>query len=196
MGFHRDNSENDGAGDFPVVSLTIGNSSIFSLKHERDMPAIDLVLLSGDAVLFGGPCRQMLHAVTEVHQGTAPDWLPEPFRNSRLNFTFRHAPEILGDEKRFQYFKPGVKPCECIEACEPSRLSPSAGRPRTKDQVVTQFGNGWEETRDSSPAGPAAAAKESEGSDPCRHEGQVGNELAALTNASASTVRRWKTKGN
>merc|ERR1719291_792041 len=29
IGFHRDNSENDGAGDFPVVSLSIGNSATF-----------------------------------------------------------------------------------------------------------------------------------------------------------------------
>jgi len=111
VGFHRDNSENDGAGEFPVVSFSIGNSSVFVLKHERHGPETKLWLASGDAVLFG-PFRQMLHAVTEVHPHTAPSWLPAPFLNAPLNFTIRHAPEILGRETEFALFKPGRNPSE------------------------------------------------------------------------------------
>lgn len=175
IGFHRDNSENDGAGDFPVVSLSIGNSSIFTLKHHRDSPETKLLLSSGDAVLFGGPCRQILHAVTEVHAGTAPRWLPVEFRNSRLNFTFRHAPEILGREEDFKIFnaaeawKRHAPPNQSKDPAnssrlvgEPRRLCPVGRRPYTKSQFAARHGSGWEEVWQRAPPGPATAAEETQ----------------------------------
>lgn len=179
--FHRDNSENDGAGEFPVVSLSIGNSAVFVLKHERDGPETKILLASGDAVLFGGPCRQMLHAVTEVHTHTAPSWLPTPFLNARLNFTFRHAPEILGREKEFALFKngkPGINPlvqdrrASALEAGSPAveagpapdvgpprRLCPLDGKPYTQSQFIERHGTCWQRIWEAAPPGPAAAAK-------------------------------------
>lgn len=184
MGFHRDNGENDGAGDFPVVSLSIGNTCVFKLKHERSAPETQILLMSGDAVLFGGPCRQMLHAVTEVHPATAPSWLPAPFRNARLNFTFRHAPEILGREKAFELFKPAAlhhsaRPLEhdlCVPARDAStaqqnvkmrvgqqrRLCPLDGRPCTQSQFFERHGSASEQKWKLAPPGPAAAAKGAE----------------------------------
>lgn len=54
MGFHRDEGDNDGKGDEPVVSISLGNTSEFAVKHSRHEPARTVMLESGDAILFGG----------------------------------------------------------------------------------------------------------------------------------------------
>lgn len=174
MGFHRDNSENDGAGDFPVVSLSVGNTSVFAVKHERHSVEKTIVLESGDAVIFGGPCRQALHAVTQVFPNTAPCFLPRSFVNARLNFTFRHAPEVLGREKMFEFFKAGnttsaghalnfdnaVGQQEGLQIAvgEPRRLCPRDGMPRTRAQFAARHGGAWKRSWDAAPAGPASAS--------------------------------------
>ena len=108
MGYHRDEGENDGHGDEPVVSISLGNSSEFAVKHTRDEPARTILLESGDAILFGGACRKILHSVVRVLPQTSPPWLNGIVRDARLNFTFRCAPEALGRESTdFQYYLPG-----------------------------------------------------------------------------------------
>jgi alkylated DNA repair dioxygenase AlkB len=108
MGYHRDEGENDGQGDEPVVSVSLGNSSEFAVKHTRDEPPRTVLLESGDAILFGGACRKILHSVTQVHPQTSPPWLNGIVRDARLNFTFRCAPEAIGRESTdFQYYIPG-----------------------------------------------------------------------------------------
>merc|ERR1712217_72666 len=93
MGWHRDDDENDGIGDEPVVSLSVGDSCNFAIRHDPWDEARVVRLDSGDAILFGGPCRHILHAVTAVHVRTAPSGMPAP---GRFNLTYRSAPNILG----------------------------------------------------------------------------------------------------
>jgi alkylated DNA repair dioxygenase AlkB len=111
MGFHRDEGENDGTSDAPVVSVSFGNACTFGFKHQRDDEVRTVELESGDALLFGGPCRMMLHSVLQVHQGTKPHWLKSALpAEVRLNFTFRCAPEAVGREHTdFKFFKPGSR---------------------------------------------------------------------------------------
>lgn len=105
IGWHRDDSENDGIGEEPVVSFSIGDSCDFAVRHEPSDEARVLRLDSGDVLLFGGPCRRILHTVTAVHCDTGPSGLPA---KGRFNFTFRSAPNILGREREFEYFKPAI----------------------------------------------------------------------------------------
>lgn len=109
--WHQDNGENDGEGDFPVVSFNIGDSCNFLISHvkpkiDSSHPLSDPTNLahrvrfdSGDVLVFGGPSRHIWHAIYKIHNDTAPDFLP--FKGARLNFTFRYTPKILGHEARF-----------------------------------------------------------------------------------------------
>jgi len=104
LGLHRDDGDNDGKGLNPVVSFSIGNACDFIYKHQHTDIDNEIRLESGDVLLFGGNCRHMLHKVRKVHQKTC---LPDVRRivgDCRLNLTFRHAPEILGQEKNFEVF--------------------------------------------------------------------------------------------
>ena len=106
LGFHRDEQANDGTGDEPVVSLTLGASADLALRHEHTDPARVLTLHSGDVLLFGGPCRRMLHAVAATH-GVADGVLPEAAgAGARLSLTLRHAPEVCGHEHLYRTFRP------------------------------------------------------------------------------------------
>jgi len=104
--WHRDCYENDGKSDHPVVNLTLGAACTFAWKHEVDDPEKTVVLESGDFILFGGPCRLMLHKVKEILLDNIPPWMrtfePGPVR---FSITFRDAPEVRGREEEFKYFK-------------------------------------------------------------------------------------------
>ncbi|CAK0903709.1 unnamed protein product [Prorocentrum cordatum] len=94
LGFHRDEQANDGTGDEPVVNLSLGV----------------LTLRSGDVVLFGGPCRRLLHAVVATRRAPAgEEVLPDAAAGGRLSFTLRHAPEVLGKEHLYADFRPGER---------------------------------------------------------------------------------------
>ena len=54
---------------------------------------------SGDVLIWGGPQRMLEHCVRNVKMNTCPAFLP--LNNVRLNFTFRSAPNILGQEEKF-----------------------------------------------------------------------------------------------
>jgi len=97
--WHRDEGENDGRGEEPVVSLSVGDACDFALRPggRREDDGLVMRLESGDAVIFGGPCRQALHAVLDIHPGTSPAG-----QRGRFNFTFRAAPEVLGREEEFR----------------------------------------------------------------------------------------------
>ena len=65
-----------------------------------------LHLRSGDALLFGGPCRFVKHAVLDVNLNELPAWMAvecgaEPYR---LSLTFRDATSVLGREEFFRRF--------------------------------------------------------------------------------------------
>jgi len=102
--WHRDIYENDGTADHPIVNITIGSACLFAFMHTDGDPKREVVLESGDVLLFGGPCRYIKHAVTEVILDRLPESWPYP--PGRFSFTFRDAPEAVGREEYFKYFKP------------------------------------------------------------------------------------------
>ncbi len=116
--WHQDNGENDGKGAFPVVSISLGDSCDFLLCHSKPRVsphhslanpknlAHRVTLHSGDALVFGGDCRHIWHAIYEMHPNSAPKSLP--FEGARMNMTFRYAPEILGREEDFAVINPNI----------------------------------------------------------------------------------------
>jgi alkylated DNA repair protein (DNA oxidative demethylase) len=91
LGVHADNSESTEslAAGYPVVSLSIGASCVFTIGGpSRKDPQGAHVLESGDLVLFGRSMRLAYHGVTKVLTGTTPPELgfTEP---GRVNLTFR-----------------------------------------------------------------------------------------------------------
>jgi DNA oxidative demethylase len=70
MGMHADSDE---ASPAPVVSLSVGDSCVFRFgtPESRGRPWVDVVLESGDLVVFGGPSRPAYHGVPRVFAGTA-----------------------------------------------------------------------------------------------------------------------------
>lgn len=103
MGFHKDDGSNDGSGLNPVVSISIGNSCIFSIIRPDNGLQIDVTLNSGDVIIFGGPSRFMSHSVSNVIMN-CPTYLTSHIGKVRLNYTLRYAPEILGKEDDYKTF--------------------------------------------------------------------------------------------
>lgn len=76
----------------PVVSISIGDSAEFLYGDERDVNKAENVLLeSGDVLIFGGESRHIFHGVKTIIPDTAPSALLETTRllPGRLNLTFR-----------------------------------------------------------------------------------------------------------
>jgi alkylated DNA repair protein (DNA oxidative demethylase) len=65
MGMHPHRAERSAA---PVVSLSVGDSCVFRFGNteRRSRPWCDVVLESGDAVVFGGPSRFAFHVVPKT----------------------------------------------------------------------------------------------------------------------------------
>ena len=108
LGWHRDENANDGTGDEPVVNLSLGSEMDFAYRHEHTDEAKVITVCSGDVLLFGGPCRRLLHAVLDVRPPPAGgvEVLPSAAAGGRLSFTLRHAPEVIGHEHLYQLFNP------------------------------------------------------------------------------------------
>jgi alkylated DNA repair dioxygenase AlkB len=91
-GMHIDKDESPEAMEMgsPVISFSIGCKAEFAYtdhypdKHEG-VPIVTLE--SGDVLVFGGPSRKLVHALTRVYANTQPTWLR--MRAGRLNLTFR-----------------------------------------------------------------------------------------------------------
>jgi DNA oxidative demethylase len=88
MGMHVDDDE---ACPAPVVSLSVGATAVFRFGNPagRGRPWTDVLLESGDAVVFGGPSRLAFHGVPRLVRGTddpAVGVLP-----GRLNVTVRQT---------------------------------------------------------------------------------------------------------
>lgn len=96
-GMHIDKDESIEAMEMgsPVISISIGATASFAFsKHypapDERVPHISLE--SGDVLVFGGPSRRLVHALSRVFPHTEPEWLY--MRPGRLNFTFReYQPE-------------------------------------------------------------------------------------------------------
>jgi len=105
--WHRDIYENDGKSDHPVINICVGASCRFGARHfdeagmEGDRER-EVILRSGDVLIFGGKCRYIKHAVLEVMLDDCPEWMETP---CRFSFTYRDSPEVLGREEEFRYFK-------------------------------------------------------------------------------------------
>jgi 2OG-Fe(II) oxygenase superfamily len=86
-------------GDFqaPVYSLTLGNSCVFSYKPVGFHDTYHIKLQSGDLIVFGGPQREMLHAVEHVIQDKS---------DLRYNLTFRTCTNFTDEEEAFYQTKP------------------------------------------------------------------------------------------
>jgi alkylated DNA repair protein (DNA oxidative demethylase) len=86
LGMHQDKEER--APD-PVVSLSIGDRCVFRLGNteNRNRPWHDVELASGDALVFGGPCRMAYHGVPKLYPGSGP--AGTGLTAGRLNLTLR-----------------------------------------------------------------------------------------------------------
>ncbi|KAL4146925.1 hypothetical protein PRNP1_010681 [Phytophthora ramorum] len=91
-GMHIDKDESDESMTMgsPVISFSIGCAAEFAYIDHYPEPheAVPIVRLeSGDVLVFGGPARNVVHALTRVYNRTQPLWLR--MRSGRLNLTFR-----------------------------------------------------------------------------------------------------------
>lgn len=112
MPWHCDNGDNDGLGDYPIFSFSVGDACQFLVANEKprisdthgfDNPtnlAHNIRLDSGDALIFGDPSRYIWHAIYQQHLDTAPSIFP--FMAGRLNITLRHTPHVYGEENAFE----------------------------------------------------------------------------------------------
>jgi alkylated DNA repair protein (DNA oxidative demethylase) len=88
LGLHQDGEEPSGA---PVVTISLGDTGVFRLAgvDRRTGPFTDVMLCSGDLLVFGGANRRIYHGVPKVINGTAPDGLGLP--PGRLSLTLRET---------------------------------------------------------------------------------------------------------
>jgi len=88
LGLHQDGEEPASA---PVVTISLGDACVFRLAgvERRTGPFTDVLLHSGDLLVFGGPNRLIHHGVPKVLAGTAPTGLGLP--PGRLSITVRET---------------------------------------------------------------------------------------------------------
>jgi DNA oxidative demethylase len=88
MGMHVDRDEQSEA---PVVSLSMGDSCLFRFGSvdTRGRPWHEVVLESGDLVVFGGPARRAYHGVPKVLAGSGPSDVG--VAGGRFNVTVRQS---------------------------------------------------------------------------------------------------------
>jgi DNA oxidative demethylase len=88
LGLHQDGEEPSTA---PVVTISLGDTCVFRLAGvgRRTAPFTDVVLRSGDLLVFGGANRRIYHGVPKVLDGTGLDALGLP--PGRLSLTVRQT---------------------------------------------------------------------------------------------------------
>ncbi|XP_071690708.1 DNA N(6)-methyladenine demethylase ALKBH1D-like [Rutidosis leptorrhynchoides] len=94
LGLHQDKDESEISlkKGLPVVSFSIGDSAEFLYGDTRNPDdAKEVILESGDVLIFGGKSRHIFHGVTYILPDTAPTSLIEAtdMLPGRLNLTFR-----------------------------------------------------------------------------------------------------------
>ncbi|XP_071729868.1 DNA N(6)-methyladenine demethylase ALKBH1D-like [Rutidosis leptorrhynchoides] len=94
LGLHQDRDESPSSlrKGLPVVSISVGDSAKFVYSKVRDEDMANEVLVeSGDVLIFGGKSRHIFHAVTKIIPNTAPLSLLQQtmLRPGRLSLTFR-----------------------------------------------------------------------------------------------------------
>jgi DNA oxidative demethylase len=88
LGLHCDGEE---PSDAPVVTISLGDACTFRLAgvDRRTGPFADVLMGSGDLLVFGGPNRRIYHGVPKVLPGTAPASLGLP--PGRVSITVRQT---------------------------------------------------------------------------------------------------------
>jgi alkylated DNA repair protein (DNA oxidative demethylase) len=88
LGLHQDGEE---PSEAPVVTISLGDRATFRLAgvDRRIGPFTDIVMGSGDLLVFGRENRRIFHGVPKVFAGTAPDGLGLP--SGRLSITVRET---------------------------------------------------------------------------------------------------------
>lgn len=94
LGLHQDRDESKESlqKGLPVVSFSIGDTAEFLYGTQRDVEKAKNVLLeSGDVLIFGGESRHVFHGVSSIIPNSAPQELLQDTRllPGRLNLTFR-----------------------------------------------------------------------------------------------------------
>ncbi|QYH18961.1 alpha-ketoglutarate-dependent dioxygenase AlkB [Corynebacterium aquatimens] len=84
MGMHVDAEERS---ENAVVSLSIGEEAVFRI--EVGGVNVDTLLMSGDALAFGGPARRARHGIMRVAPGTGPQGTS--LADGRINITMRQV---------------------------------------------------------------------------------------------------------
>jgi alkylated DNA repair dioxygenase AlkB len=87
----------------PIVSFSLGDRALFSYKDLNNgniwylmnvtvsLEEQDLILESGDIVVFGGPSRPMFHTIKKVYANTTPSKITMRNFPGRFNITFREG---------------------------------------------------------------------------------------------------------
>jgi len=132
MFWHKDDDENDGDDDNPVVLISLGNTCDFGLKV--DGVEVFAKFESGDVILFGGPQRLVEHCVGRLYPETCPDFLVPVIGDARVSFIFVSAPKIIGRESEFRY----MVEMEHLRREEVVR----AIKNKNKDNLITSYDNG------------------------------------------------------
>jgi alkylated DNA repair protein (DNA oxidative demethylase) len=88
LGLHQDGEE---PSDAPVVTISLGDSCVFRMAavDRRTAPFTDVLLASGDLLVFGRSNRRIFHGVPVVVDGSAPAGLDLP--TGRLSITVRET---------------------------------------------------------------------------------------------------------
>lgn len=105
--WHQDNGENDGEDDAPIVSLSVGDSCCFQVSQNKPKigeAATELLLESGDALIWHASARGLWHSVSTVHSGSSP----LASLVGRYNFTLRYTPHLFGREREFLKISDGL----------------------------------------------------------------------------------------
>ena len=86
MGLHQDRDE--AALDVPILSLSLGDTGVFRYGGvSRRDPTRSFRLMSGDALVIGGPARLIFHGVDRIEARTS-SLLPN---SGRVNLTVRRV---------------------------------------------------------------------------------------------------------
>ncbi|KAL2899974.1 Alpha-ketoglutarate-dependent dioxygenase AlkB-like protein [Bienertia sinuspersici] len=94
LGLHQDRDESTESvtKGLPVVSFSLGDSAEFLYAdHRNENKAENVILESGDVLIFGGQSRHVFHGISSIIPNSAPHILLQEtkLRPGRLNLTFR-----------------------------------------------------------------------------------------------------------
>lgn len=90
MNWHADDY-NFAKPERPIIMASLGDSADFGYKLKASDADRSVVLKSGDVLVFGGPARDLVHALLRVHPNTSPPLLdmPNPPGKGRISITWR-----------------------------------------------------------------------------------------------------------